>query len=110
MLLSVLAGANNILVTNASISGQNTTNHTALVNFGVSWENSWRTSTNENNYDGGWIFVKFRKNGTSAWRHATINVTGNTAASGATITVPADGKGGVDVRLFATYLGNPKTQ
>ena len=93
LMLSVLANANNILVTNASISGQNTTNHTALVNFSVSWENSWRTSTNENNYDGGWIFVKFRKNGTSDWRHAPINITGNTAASGATITVPADGKG-----------------
>lgn len=105
MLLSVLANANNILVTNASISSQNTTNHTALVNFSISWENSWRTSTNENNYDGGWIFVKFRKNGTTDWRHATINVTGNTAASGAAITVPADGKGAFIYRS-ANGIGN----
>ena len=103
--------ANNILVTNASLSGQNTTNHTTLVNFSVTWENSWRTSTNESNYDGGWIFVKFRKNGTTDWRHATINFSGNTAAAGATITVPADGKGAFIYRSSngignVSYLAN----
>ena len=87
------ANANNILVSNASLSNQNTSTHVTNVNFSVSWENSWRTSTNENNYDGAWIFVKFRKNGTTDWRHATISVTGNTPAAGAVITVPADGKG-----------------
>ncbi|MEO7523198.1 MAG: SUMF1/EgtB/PvdO family nonheme iron enzyme [Ferruginibacter sp.] len=97
--------ANNILVTNASLSGQNTTTHSTLVNFDVSWENSWRTSTNENNYDGAWIFVKFRKNGTTDWRHATINITGNTPASGATVTVPADGKGAFIYRS-ANGIGN----
>ena len=97
--------ANNILVTNAQISGQNTTNNTALIGFGVSWENSWRTSTNESNYDGAWIFVKFRKNGTTDWRHATINVSGNTPASGAAITVPADGKGAFIYRS-ANGIGN----
>ncbi len=96
---------NNILVTNASLSGQNTTTHTTLINFDVSWENSWRTSTNENNYDGGWIFVKFRKNGTTDWRHATINVSGNTAATGATIKVPIDGKGAFIYRS-ADGIGN----
>ena len=85
--------ANNILVSNANISGGNTTTHTALINFDVSWENSWRTSTNESNYDGAWIFVKFRKNGTTDWRHCTFAVTGTTAATGATFTVPSDGKG-----------------
>ena len=97
--------ANNILVTNAQISGQNTTNNTALIGFGVSWENSWRTSTNENNYDGAWIFVKFRKNGTTDWRQATINVSGNTPASGAAITVPAYGKGAFIYRS-ANGIGN----
>ena len=105
LLVSFLANANNILVTSATISGQNTTTHTALINFSVSWENSWRTSTNENNYDGAWIFIKFRKNGTTDWRHATINVSGNTAASGATITVPTDGKGAFIYRS-ANGIGN----
>lgn len=101
----LFARANNILVTNALLSGQNTTTHSSLVNFNVSWENSWRTSTNENNYDGAWIFVKFRKNGTTDWRHATINISGNTAATGATITVPADGKGAFIYRS-ANGIGN----
>ena len=103
--LLMAAKANNILVSNAQLSGQNTTTHTTLVGFGVSWENSWRTSTNENNYDGAWIFVKFRKNGTTDWRHATINITGNTPASGAAITVPADGKGAFIYRS-ANGIGN----
>ncbi len=105
LLISGVGFANNILVTNATISGQNITNHTALVNFSVSWENSWRTSTNENNYDGGWIFIKFRKNGTTDWRHATINISGNTAATGATFTVPSDGKGAFIYRS-ANGIGN----
>ncbi len=85
--------ANNILVTNASISGQNTTTHTSKINFDVAWDNSWRTSTNENNYDAAWIFVKYRKNGTNDWRHATISATGNTPATGASFNIPTDGKG-----------------
>ncbi|MEO5968184.1 MAG: hypothetical protein ABIP68_05790, partial [Ferruginibacter sp.] len=85
--------ANNIDVKNASLTNQNTTTHTTIINFDVSWENSWRTSTNENNYDGAWIFVKYRKNGTTDWRHATIKSTGNTPATGAAFSVPTDNKG-----------------
>ena len=92
-LLIVNVFANNITVSNAVISNQNTTTHSSIINFDVSWDNSWRTSTNENNYDGAWVFVKYRKNGTNDWRHCTINVSGNTPATGAAITVPADGKG-----------------
>lgn len=102
---SSIVFANNIAVANATISGQNTTTHTALISFDVSWENSWRTSTNESNYDGGWVFIKFRKNGTTDWRHATINLTGTTAATGATIKVPTDGKGAFIYRT-ADGIGN----
>ena len=88
-----LSKANNIEVKNASLTNQNTTTHTTIINFDVNWENSWRTSTNENNYDGAWIFVKYRKNGTTDWRHATIKSTGNTSATGAVFSVPSDNKG-----------------
>ncbi len=97
--------ANNILVSNAAITGQNTGAHTTKINFDVSWENSWRTNTNENNYDGAWIFVKYRKNNTTDWRHCTINSTGFSAATGSTITVPADGKG-VFIYRSAVGIGN----
>ncbi len=87
------ANANNIVVANATLSGQNTTADTEVINFDVTWDNSWRTSTNENNYDGAWIFIKYRKQGTNDWRHCTVTNTGSTPAAGASFSVPADGKG-----------------
>ena len=97
--------ANNITVANTSLSGQNTTAHFTLINFDVAWENSWRTSTNESNYDGAWIFVKYRKNGTTDWRHCTINATGHTNAAGSAFSVPTDGKGAFIYRS-ADGIGN----
>jgi hypothetical protein len=100
ILLSVSTFANNIVVSNANITGKNTVSQFQLVNFDVSWENSWRTSSNQLNWDAAWVFVKFRKNTSSLWQHATINyVSGSAAAdghtqpAGSTITTPADGKG-----------------
>lgn len=87
------ASANNITVSNTGLTGQNTTSDFTLVTFDLAWENSWRTSTNESNYDGAWIFVKFRKNGTNDWRHCTISGTGNTPGAGSAFSVPTDGKG-----------------
>lgn len=104
-LTGCFAMANNITVTNATLSAQNTTTHTESIGFGVSWENSWRTSTNESNYDGAWIFVKFRKQGTQDWRHCTISTTGFTAGTGGTIKVPADGKGAF-IYKSADGIGN----
>jgi formylglycine-generating enzyme required for sulfatase activity len=89
--LSLTSMANNIAVANATLTGQNIVAHTSIINFDVSWDNSWRTNTNENNYDGAWIFVKFRKMGTLDWRHCTIATTG--FVSGGAVSVPADGKG-----------------
>ena len=105
LIYAQLSFANNITVTNASISGQNTTTHKQFINFDISWEISWRTSTNESNYDGAWIFVIYRKNSTTDWRHATINSTGNTPASGATFTIPTDRKGAFIYRS-ADGIGN----
>ena len=79
--------------------------HTEIINFDVAWENSWRTSTNESNYDGAWIFVKFRKQGTTDWRHCTINTTGFTAGTGGTFKVPTDGKGAF-IYKAADGIGN----
>ncbi|MCW3107876.1 MAG: hypothetical protein JWQ09_2382, partial [Segetibacter sp.] len=61
----------------------------------------WRTSSNESNYDGAWVFVKFRKKSSNLWQHGTLNYTspgsaaasGHTEPAGSTIKTPADGKG-----------------
>jgi formylglycine-generating enzyme required for sulfatase activity len=85
------SNANNIAVNNAKLINQ--TGTTRDVRFDVSWDNSWRTSSNQLNWDAAWVFVKYRKNGGNSWLHATLATTGNTPASGSTIDVPTDGKG-----------------
>lgn len=92
--------ANNIVVSNVSLSGRDQTNDYTLVNADVAWSNSWRTSTNESNWDGAWIFVKYRKVRTTVWNHATINYSaagaataGHSEPAGATIKSSPDGKG-----------------
>jgi formylglycine-generating enzyme required for sulfatase activity len=106
ILLVVLAStfflqANNVVTSAISLTGQNAALNFSMINYDISWENSWRTSTNESNYDGVWLFVKFRKNNTSLWKHATINYVapgtaaacGHVEAGGSIIKTSADGKG-----------------
>ncbi len=104
-LLFKAAGANNITVSSATLSGQNITAHSEEINFNVGWDNSWRTSINESNYDGAWLFIKFRKMGTTDWRHCTLSTTGFTVGTGGTVTVPTDGKGAFIYRT-ADGIGN----
>lgn len=85
--------ANDIQVANTGLTNQNTGTHTTQIKFDVSWKNSWRTNTNEANYDGAWIFVKYRKLNTTLWQHCTLNPAGFSAPSGSSIKVSGDGKG-----------------
>jgi hypothetical protein len=93
MLLTAFLYANDIQLANTGLTNQNTTTHRVEVKFDVNWKNSWRTSTNEANYDGAWLFVKFRKVNTSLWQHCSLNTAGFTAPSGSSIKVSADQKG-----------------
>lgn len=103
--VAVTLQANNIQLANVGINGQNTTGHFSLIGFDVTWENSWKVSNNENNYDAAWVFAKFRKKGTTSWLHATLNTTGHTAGTGSTISTPADGKG-IFIYRSADGIGN----
>ena len=82
--LTTILSANNILISNLKLTGKNTGSHYIMVQFDVSWENSWRTSSTPNNWDAAWIFVKYRSLG-GAWSHAWLNNTGHTAHGGSTI-------------------------
>ncbi len=97
VLVSMTSFANDVLVSSISLVGQTTAGplntHFTNVQFSVNWKNSWRTSTNESNYDGCWLFVKYRKQSTSVWLHATLNATGQTAPTGSTLKPSLDGKG-----------------
>ncbi len=74
LIFILLAGnikANNVQLTNISVTN-NVANTGKVIQFDLSWENSWRTSST-NNWDGVWVFFKFKDND-GTWRH--LNFTG----------------------------------
>lgn len=85
--------ANNIAVSNVTLTNQNTAAHYTYIEFDLSWENSWRTSTFESNWDAAWVFIKWRLSSQTTWNHATVNTTGHVAAAGSVITATSDGTG-----------------
>lgn len=96
---------NNIQVSNVTLTGQNTGTDTYQVQFNLSWENSWRTSTFESNYDAAWVFLKFRVDPSAIWQHGLINLTGFVAPTGSTIDVSDDAIGAFIFRS-ANGIGN----
>jgi hypothetical protein len=78
--------ANNVLITNAKLVNSNKASLYGMVQFDISWENSWRTSAAPNNWDALWVFVKYRVTG-GVWQHAWLNDVGHTAPAGSTIAI-----------------------
>ena len=78
--------ANNIQVSNVKLVEQNTFNQYTMVKFDISWQNSWRFSTLESNWDAAWIFVKYRRKSETVWHHARLNDTGHVAPTNSKIT------------------------
>lgn len=72
LLLTFSTRANNVQLSNVTII--NNGPGTIQVQFDLSWENSWRTNVGPNNYDGVWVFFKY-KNLSGDWVHMTL--TGN---------------------------------
>lgn len=72
LLVADAAFANNVQISNVSIINNGPGN--IQVQFDVSWDNSWRVNTGQNNYDGVWLFFKYKKPGGN-WTHITM--TGN---------------------------------
>jgi formylglycine-generating enzyme required for sulfatase activity len=110
--MSFGVSANNIAVTNSSITNQNTAGDFTHVKFDISWENSWRTSTHESNWDAAYIFVKYRIPPMNTWHHATLNYVdgtaandGNTEPTGGKINTSTDGMGAFLYRS-ANGIGN----
>ncbi|MBU4251769.1 MAG: SUMF1/EgtB/PvdO family nonheme iron enzyme [Candidatus Omnitrophica bacterium] len=91
------AEANNLAVSSVSLGNVSLGQVTATVQFNISWDNSWRTTTN---YDAAWVFVKYSTNAGVSWNHATLKTSGTNPAgfsqgSGTAldIVVPTDKKG-----------------
>lgn len=109
------AYANNISVSNGALGTQNTTANTEVIQFDISWENSWRTSTAPSNYDAAWVFIKYSTDGGSTWSHATLKTAGTNPAdtnigtgTGIAIIVPTDKKGAF-IQRSANGLGTLST-
>lgn len=88
ILLSFSLRANNIQITNVSLTDKNTTDHYYMVNFDITWDNSWRTSSGPSNWDAAWVFVKYRLKPGDIWHHATLHWVDGTGTNDGH-TVPA---------------------
>lgn len=84
ILSTQLALSNNIQVSNVRLAGQNTIDDFTMVEFDISWENSWRYDGGPANWDAAWIFVKY-KIGPGPWLHAWLNNTGYQSCTATTI-------------------------
>lgn len=82
-LLILLSGttvmANNVQISNVSIINNGPGN--IQVQFDLSWDNSWRVNTGPNNYDGAWVFFKY-KTASGNWTHLTMTGSNNVIPSG----------------------------
>jgi len=92
-----LCYANNIAVSNVTITGQSTSASTCKVQFNISWDNSWRNAIN---YDAAWVFVKYSTDSGTTWSHATLKTAGTNpsgfsqgSGTGLDVVVPTDKKG-----------------
>jgi formylglycine-generating enzyme required for sulfatase activity len=79
-IILIRVAANNIQVSNASLIDNNTAAGTCMVQFDLSWENSWMLN-GVVNWDAAWVFVKF-KTSQGIWQHARLADTGHLMPSG----------------------------
>jgi formylglycine-generating enzyme required for sulfatase activity len=92
--LPLVLAANNIAISNPVLTAPVTADKYRMVQFSLSWENSWRTSSGPGNWDAAWVFVKYRVDG-GDWQHATLHSSGHSGGTGTstTVTPAADGTG-----------------
>jgi hypothetical protein len=68
--LLTAGNANNVVISNVSIVNGGPNN--IYVQFNLSWENSWRVTTGQANYDGVWVFFKYHTTD-GRWLHLELN-------------------------------------
>jgi formylglycine-generating enzyme required for sulfatase activity len=85
-LFSAQLHANNIQISNISLTRQNTTSDFTMVQLDLTWENSWRISGGPSNWDAAWVFVKYRV-GSGPWLHAFLDNSGHNTGSGTAATI-----------------------
>lgn len=103
VLCAVRLQANNVQLTNINVIN-NAGNTGKVVQFDISWENSWRTGST-NNYDGVWVFFKFKDNN-GRWYPLRFTNTDNSVPSGFTLKVDNNfDVTGVGAFIYRSTLG-----
>lgn len=82
--------ANNVVVSNISLTGQDAADNFTFVQFNITWDNSWR---DPGNHDAAWVFVKYSTDGGATWRHASLDISGHIAPGDSKIDTPSDSMG-----------------
>lgn len=73
ILTSQPAYANNLQITNVSLEDRNPDADTAVVEFDIEWDNSWRDDIN---HDAVWVFLKVQDTSDSTWSHGDLKTSG----------------------------------
>ena len=97
--------ANNIQVENVTLASKNTADNYYMVEFDLSWENSWRTSTYESNWDAAWVFIKATVQNQQDWKHGYLNYVdgsndGHSAPNGSIIHTAINNNGNQGIGVF----------
>jgi hypothetical protein len=114
--------ADPIRITNVSC-GEDGAKGTGIVGFDLAWDHSWRAAWEVpaaahggkdtlklENWDGAWIFVKFKKPGVRHWEHATLSTKAGDhhVPAGASVDpgMTDDGKQAVGVFIYRNAPGS----
>ncbi|WP_289030897.1 SUMF1/EgtB/PvdO family nonheme iron enzyme [uncultured Algoriphagus sp.] len=98
-IISFSSWANGIEVSNIFLKGFNADENFTLVNFDLSWENSWRYSNESgiNNWDAAWVFIKFR---TGSSNPTFVNIRLTDESSIVTLPTTSNLRVGMPVRVI----------
>jgi formylglycine-generating enzyme required for sulfatase activity len=99
LLISATVFSNNINVQNVSLEDQVAAEHYVFIEFDLSWDNSWRTTSVPNNWDAAWVFCKYRLSG-GEWQHVYIHDTNHYVPYSAVIDVAPDTTGAFIYRAY----------
>ncbi len=80
--------ANNITISNQTLTNGSAADGYGFVTFDLSWENSWRLSSGISNWDAAWVFVKYRV-GSGEWLPANLHNVGHIAGTGTAADITA---------------------
>jgi hypothetical protein len=104
LLFSIITSANNVALTNVSVIN-NVNNTGKIIQFDLTWDNSWRTAST-GNWDGVWVFFKFKDND-GKWYPLRFTGTDNTMPPGATYDMGNNGGLiGIGMFIYRSGLGS----